>query len=230
MPRYFTRRRSSASSSIARARLLDVLEVELGERVDRVLGLVEVPRAVGVDADAALRRPSPRAPPARGRRRRRAADRLRRPSPWRCGIRRIARAPPGTDAASTAGTVAFTGIASRSGQAARSSSRSRSPRRARPRPRRRRTRGTARTPSSPPGPRTAPPRAPSMPRKRVARGRATTRAVASRSAREGRDAAASVLTAPSWPLARSEQSIWAPARPASHRPEVVRSDHTLTCA
>ena len=38
-----------------RARLLDVLEVELGEGVHGVLGLVDVPAAVGVDADPALR-------------------------------------------------------------------------------------------------------------------------------------------------------------------------------
>ncbi len=37
-----------------RARLLDVLEVERRERVDGVLGLVDVPAAVRVDADAAL--------------------------------------------------------------------------------------------------------------------------------------------------------------------------------
>ena len=94
MPMYFVRRRISASSSTRRTRLLDVLEVERRERVDGVLGLVDVPAAVRVDADAALGAERL----AHGAN---AGDILRqglvarsRPSPSPYGIRGIGRARP----------------------------------------------------------------------------------------------------------------------------------------
>ena len=76
-----------------RARLLDVLQVELREGVHRVLGLVEVPGAVRVDADPSLGAHRL----AHGAHARdvvgEASARARRPSPSRSGSRRSARAP-----------------------------------------------------------------------------------------------------------------------------------------
>ena len=133
------------------ARLLDVLEVERRRgRAQRVLGLVDVPAAVRVDADAALRPEDARAPPAPGRRRRRASRPARRPSPSRCGSRGTGRGPRRLRSTGTAGTVAFTGMRSRCTGGGVAPSRSRSRRRARRPPPRRRTRGRARTRSSRP--------------------------------------------------------------------------------
>ena len=190
-------RRISTSSSMRRARLLDVLEVERRERVDRVLGLVDVPAAVRVDADATLGAER-LAHGAHARDiRRQGARRRSRPSPSPYGIRgtgehRARRCRGRRPARSRSPGCG------RAARAAARSSRSRSPRRARRMPRRRRTRRRARTRSTPPAPRRASPRA------RRCRGTASRaggrRPARWRAARCGGRAgcAASSVTLPSW--------------------------------
>ena len=113
----------------------------------------------------------------------------------------------GTDAAATAGTVALTGISLRSGAGCGVHPKSIAA-----------ASQVDASPSSysvngensvqPSGPSNRAASRVSMPRKRVASGSATTRSVERMSARGGRDAAASLLTAPSCRVATQNMPVW----------------------